>query len=553
MNGPHDLGTLCKKYLGTEATEKTDVTDWLKANKRAWMKEYGRVPTFADAPKSLVETRCLFDAEQTLLLYLRLKPHVDRTCSNLYWTERQLMLVVVDMERRGVLIDLTRTKALRDNASKYRDQLLKEVQELVGDLQVQYKNRVEHVTEFNPGSSAHKVAAFQKLGIELRYKTEAKKDKKTRTRKGGGSWSFDESAMIRYLGDLSPELVTIARESSEEGWRTSAYIEAVEKAISAGIPRQHTLPLLILKCNELSKLISTYYDYFIENAQDVHLDPRGFEAGTLYCKLNQSTAGTGRFSSSDPNLQNQPRKLGPRECFVPRFGYGNTHWDYDQVEMKLFVHFAQDESMREALKDDIHKYAAVRVYHLPKEEITSEKRKRAKSIGFGILYGAKPRRIAVTMTQKGLSTTLTECTTLFNNYHKAFPSIRRVTQQFSLDLARDGFCQNPFGRRYHVSSRESYIMLNYMCQGTSADIMKAAMVRVWKWLRENMPECRLLLTIHDEIIIECPIRLLRRLCASIKPLMEHHQGFFVPITVSGELVLRRWSEKEEFEKFHLVS
>lgn len=556
VQGDHDLGSLAMRYLGRTDEEKTAVDDWLKMNKRWFIKENGREPNFQDVPIEIVKARCMYDSETTLLLYHRLKPIVDRTCPELYQTERDIMLVTVDMESRGHLIDLDMTNKLRAECSRFSRILKTKMQQIVGPIKAIYKKKGQEyefeipANEINPKSPKHMVGIFNKLGIELKYKTEPKKKGKTGQKTGGGNWSFNEASMMKYI---DPRLSEIARDSSEEGWRPGKfYAGLLATTAEQELTRGAMVPLMVLKINELEKLVNTYYDYILENVVDIHLDPRGMNVGTLHCRLNPMGADSGRYSSSEPNLQNIPRILGPRECFIPRFGYFHLHPDYDQVEMKIFVHLSEDEGMRAAVEKDIHMYAATKVYQLPEEQITKEKRKRAKSIGFGILYGARPKRIGITMSEKGLPTTATEAMVLFGAYHREFPSIRRVTQEFELKLAADGFCANAFGRRYHMSKKVAYKMLNYMCQGTSADIMKIALVVVWKWLRANNLRSRLILTIHDEIVIECPIVEASYVASNLKELMEFRDEFFVPITVSVDVVKRRWSIKQSVEEAGLV-
>jgi DNA polymerase I-like protein with 3'-5' exonuclease and polymerase domains len=541
----YELRWLSIHFLRRSTEHKDEIKDWLKAHRRQFLQEKGRLPNFSDAPRAVVARRAIWDVTSTLLLWARMKPRVFKTCRSLYKTERDLMFVVIDMENRGVEVDLTRARALRRQARKYKKRILRDIKRLVGDISVTCKRKGQTLIKevaakaFLPTSNQHLEGAFRKLGIPLKYKTKPKK-KKDGTYSGGGNWSFDEYSMIRYV---SKPLARIIRDSGEEGWKTERFYDEIYDVLSReGLSKKELLPPLVLKFRELSKMISTYYDHIITQAVDVR-ERGGRTVGTLHCSFNQSEAKTGRFSSSSPNMQNMPRLLGPRECFICRIGRRNWHFDYEQVEMKFFCHFSEDDDMTSAIADDIHLFVASQIYELPKEKISSEQRKRAKAINFGILYGAGPEKIAETLTERGLPTTVAEASLLCARYHRRFPSIRRLTQEFSRQLLRDGYVTNPFGRRYHVSKKQGYKILNYMCQGTSADLMKNRMVRVWKYLREIGSSARMLITVHDELVVEMAPRDEQFLVPKIRELMCDRTSYYIPITVGVDVVPIRWSKK----------
>lgn len=600
----YKLKDLAIRFLGRSTQEKTEITDWLKANSRAFNREHGRSPNFSDAPIELVKQRAIWDTETTLLLFHYFYPKVMKICPELYETERQLQLVVVDMENTGVQVDITRAKLLRAQAKAGINRIQNDLNELVlpltvrrahcsvrgckknkktgikvifndddipdkcpiccGEVEIREqlitketldeedeepdekalkKAKRQGTAGLNTNSAAiHLPTAFIKLGIPLKYKTKPKKGKKGKKATGGGNWCFDEYAMIRYV---SPVLARVIRDSGEEGWPSDKFYDGVFRVVNEyNLDRKELLPPLILKIRELGKMVSTYYDNIIENAVDVHTEPSGREVGILHCSFNQSEAMSGRFSSSEPNMQNMPRILGPRECFIARKGRRNWHIDYSQVEMKLFVHFAKDKKMAEAIKTDIHLYVASQIYGIPPEMVTKEQRKRAKGVGFAIIYGSGPPTMAETLTKKGLVTLPREAAILISNYHRKFPSVRRTTNTLKVELSRNGYVTNPHGRRYHIDDDKGYTALNYMCQGESADIMKKAMVDVWKFLRAGGYKSRLLKTIHDEIEIEVPQCEEQVVIPAIIKIMEDHENYFIPITVEAE-VSTRWSEKKK--------
>lgn len=577
----YGLRALALKLLRLDTEDKDDIADWVKANKRQFEKDHGRPPGFQDAPEDFVRRRALWDVRATLMLHAFLKVRVMDICPNLYETERLLQYVVIDMENTGVRVDLTRAKQLRAEARRNVKILRRKLHKLTCPFTIKkvkcsecgrslksvlLKNDelFEHMfcakcgelvsvvveehefDEFNPGSKAIQVPhVFEQLGFELKYKTKPKKKKtaKGKIKTGGGRWAFDEYAMIRYV---SKPLASIIRDSGEEGWPFDKWLKAVEDTIDKhDLPKRDWLPMLMMKVGELEKMISTYYDHIINQSIDIEVDPSGRETGILHCNFNQSEAMSGRFSSSEPNLQNIPRILGPRECFIPRKGRYNLHADYEQVEMKFFVHFAEDEGMAEAIKSDIHLYVAADIYNKPAELVTKEQRKRAKGVNFGIIYGSGPATMAETLTKKGLPTTKAEATIIVAAYHRKYPSVRRLTNKLKSELKMKEYVTTPFERRYYIPEKFSYTALNYLCQGTSADMMKAAMVKVWFWLRKHAPDCKMLMTVHDELVIECPKAKTEWVMRRVKPLMEDHENFFIPITVDFEVNDKRWSKKSK--------
>jgi len=545
-NGRHDLRSLAMRFLNASPGDKDEVEHWLKTNARSFKSANGRAPNFSDAPRDVVKRRCLWDVKHTLMLFGLLYPRVSSTCPELMSTEQMLMKVCVDMESYGVPVDLTRAAELKAEAEAGIEVLQHELESMVGSIEVERKRKGVTVTEtvkkFKPNSQPQCVAAWRKLGIPLKFKTEPKRAKGGKM-SGGGNWAFDEYAIIRYV---SAPLAYTLRESSEEGWPWRKFYNAVHETVKKHrLEPREVVPPFIWKIRQLKKMVSTYYDYFLNNAVDVRIEPNGRRVGILHCKFNQSEALTGRFSSSEPNLQNQPRKLGPRECFITRRGRWNFHIDYDQVEMKFFTHFSEDAEMAKAVASDIHLHTAAKVYKLDPSKITSEQRKRAKGVNFGILYGAGAKTVAVTLTKKGLPTTALESSRICTAYHRSFPSVRALTGTLANSLKVNGYVENPFGRRYHIPVKFCYKALNYMCQGTSADLMKLSMVRAWKWLRAMKLKTRMILTVHDEIVFEVPATE-RWVIPELVKLMEDLKNFNVPITVSPEVVKRRWSKKEKY-------
>ena len=545
----HGLETVGPKFTGRDDSDKLGISKWCRErNTKKMVAGRGRKLGFQDAPDDLVRKRILWDVETTLQLYYFFKPRVENTCPELYETERNLILVCVDMEAYGVRVDISRAKKLRADALAAMREMQAEIDKMALPIRVTRKKKGKEVIEditnaIKVNSPQHMVGVFNKVGIELKYKSKPKRDKKTGKMKGGGNWTFDEYAMVRYV---SKPLAVCIRESSEDGWSANKYIREVHKIVkSKKLDSRELIPPLVLRLRQLKKMVSTYYNAIINKAVDVHTEPSGREVGTLHCRFNQSEAMTGRFSASDPNLQNIPRILGPRECFIPRKGKRNWHIDYSQVEMRLFCHFAQDRGMAQAIDEDVHEYVATKIYRKPREKITKEQRKRAKATNFGILYGSGAATQAETLTKRGLPTSEHEAKVIIASYHREFPLVKRLTNNLKTLLVRQKYVANPFGRRYYIDPKFGYKALNYMCQGTSADLIKKAMVDCWKWLRSKGFRTRLILTVHDEVGFEIPKSEEQHVVPHLIKMMQRKTQYFVPITVDADVVDTRWSSKKD--------
>lgn len=547
----HELRDLGRIILKRDTADKDEVDIWIRTNKRSFTKEHGRPPNFSDAPLDMVKRRCLWDVETTLLLGYYLHPRVMKICPELYENERQLMFAVMDMENNGVRVDITKARELGKKAQSDMQLIKDHLDELICPLDgiKRGSDQNDSTDHLNPNSNPELEASFIKLGIKLRYKTKPKKKRKRKLAPGKVNWSFDEYAMVRYVED---PLKVLIRKTNDEGMEGDKYLEQTLHTIKKyHLSPSQALPPLVLKYRELSKMCSTFYAAIIDKSVDRKII-QGREYGILHCQFNQSRALTGRFSSSNPNLQNIPRILGPRECFVPRPGRYNWHLDYSQIEMRFFVHFAKDLKMARAVDKDIHLAVAVEVYGLPEKKISKEQRKRAKTVNFGVIYGAGVNTLTENMQKKGLPVTRSEVTKFLSRYHLKYPSVRRLSSELKRELHRKGYITNPYGRRYHVEIDKAYKGLNNLVQGTSADEMKYSMLKAWKWLRKHKYRTRLIMTIHDELVFEVPRNEEQRVIPKLIKIMENLHGYFVPIRVKAEVVTHCWSKKEDPKKVGLI-
>lgn len=260
----------------------------------------------------------------------------------------------------------------------------------------------------------------------------------------------------------------------------------------------------ILEYRGLTKLKSTYADglaAFIDDENKIHTN------------FNQTITATGRLSSTEPNLQNIPMRmeLGRRirKVFVPQKGCIFMDADYSQIELRVLAHMSDDKQLIEAYKmdEDIHRITASKVFHTPFEEVTDLQRRNAKAVNFGIVYGISSFGLS-----QGLSITPKEAKVYIDEYFKTYPGIKRFLDKMVEDAKETGYCETMFGRRRPVPELKSSnfnqrsfgerVAMNSPIQGTAADIIKYAMVHVYDALKAKGLKSKLILQIHDELLIE---------------------------------------------------
>lgn len=260
----------------------------------------------------------------------------------------------------------------------------------------------------------------------------------------------------------------------------------------------------ILSYRALTKLNSTYAEGLANFIAD---DNR------IHTSYNQTITATGRISSTEPNLQNIPMRMEQgrliRKVFVPEEGYLFTDADYSQIELRILAHMSGDEQLIEAYKmdEDIHRITASKVFHTPFEEVTDLQRRNAKAVNFGIVYGISSFGLS-----QDLSISPKEASAYIKQYFETYPKVKQFLDKQVEDAKKNGYITTMFGRRRPVPELASSnfmqrsfgerIAMNSPIQGTAADIMKIAMIRVWIMLREKNLKSRLILQIHDELVIE---------------------------------------------------
>ncbi len=311
------------------------------------------------------------------------------------------------------------------------------------------------------------------------------------------------------------------------------------------LARHHEVPRLILTYRNLAKLKSTFVDALLTWA-----DPRTHRVHT---RFHQAVTSTGRLSSSDPNLQNIPVRddLGKaiRSSFIAEDGWHLLIADYSQIELRILAHMSGDEGLIGAFRrgEDIHTRTAAEVLGLPPDRVTERERRLAKVVNYGIVYGLSAYGLA---QQTGMSPE--EAQDFIRRYFERYPAVRAFLDQTLEEGRRRGYVETLLGRRCYIPELHSpdpqvrqaaeRQAVNMPIQGTAADLMKRAMVRVWEWLRRQGLRSRILLQVHDELVLEVPDDEQAPVVEAVRSLMETVYPLRVPLTVSVT-VRRDWAKE----------
>jgi len=383
------------------------------------------------------------DADITLRLWHMFKPQLhQKQVTTVYETlERPLVPVLARMERHGILVDRDVLSRMSNAFAQKMGGLEAEIHELAG-------------RSFNVGSP-------KQLGEIL----------------------FDEMAL----------------EGGKKG-KTGAYATGAD--VLEDLATEHELPARVLDWRQLSKLKSTYTD-----ALQDHIDPN---TGRVHTSYVQTGASTGRLASTDPNLQNIPvrseegRRI--REAFVADAGKRLVSLDYSQIELRILAHVAGIDALKQAFRDglDIHAMTASEMFGVPLDEMTSDVRRRAKAINFGVIYGISGFGLA-----RNLRIPRAEAQGFIDRYFERFPGIRAYMDETVEFAKAHGYVQTLFGRRIHTPEiaakgpRAGFAKraaINAPIQGTAADIIRRAMIRMPEAIAD-LP-CKMLLQVHDELLFE---------------------------------------------------
>ena len=341
----------------------------------------------------------------------------------------------------------------------------------------------------------------------------------------------------KQLGEMLFDKMGLpAPKKTQRGYSTSA--EVLEN-LAAG----HEVCAKILEYRKYQKLESTYIDSLL-NLQDA--------AGRIHSRFDQVATATGRISSAEPNLQNIPvrTELGRqiRRAFIARPGCVLVDADYSQIELRVLAHMSGDETMIEAFREgqDIHARTAAEVYGVPLEQVTHEMRSASKAVNFGIVYGISDFTLA-----RNISVSRKEAKEFIERYFERYPGVKRYMDAAVAEGREKGYVTTLMGRRrylpelasanFNLRSFGERCAMNSPIQGTAADIIKLAMIRVADALRKGGYKARLILQVHDELIVEAPGDEQERVRALLKDCMEGVAALAVPLKTDIS-VGRDWRE-----------
>ncbi|EDM63988.1 DNA polymerase I [Dorea longicatena] len=313
---------------------------------------------------------------------------------------------------------------------------------------------------------------------------------------------------------------------TKTGYSTAA--DVLEK-----LAPEHPVVAKILEYRQYTKLKSTYADGLANYIQD---------DGRIHGKFNQTITATGRISSTEPNLQNIPvrMELGRliRKVFIPEEGYRFVDADYSQIELRVLAHCSGDEHLIQAYKEqsDIHRITASQVFHIPFDEVTPQQRRNAKAVNFGIVYGISSFGLS-----QDLSITRKEAAKYIDDYFATYPGIKTFLDHAVTHAKEEGYVVTLFGRRRPVPELSSSnfmqrsfgerVAMNSPIQGAAADIIKIAMIRVNQRLKDQKMKSRLVLQVHDELLIEAYEPELDEVQNILKEEMEHAAELKVPLEI----------------------
>ena len=432
---------------------------------------------FAEVPVDKATSYAAEDAEVTLRLWQALRPQLlGQHMVAVYETlDRPIVPIVAEMEGHGIKVDAHRLRQLSAEFTQRMAGFEAEAYKLAG-------------RSFNLGSP-------KQLGEVL----------------------FNEL----NLGGAG-------RKTKTGAFATG--VEVLEELALAG----HELPRVILSWRQLQKLTRTYTDTLVEQ-----VDPA---TGRVHTSYSLAATSTGRLSSNEPNLQNIPirteegRKI--REAFVPEDGFVLLSADYSQIELRILADMADIGPLKDAFAADIdiHKVTASQMFGVPVGEVGPDLRRSAKTINYGIVYGIGAFGLA-----QRLGIPQAQAKAYIESYFEQYPGIRAYMDKAKAEAREKGYVTTLYGRRCYVPeinvkipSRRAYAeraAINAPIQGTAADIMKRAMVRTWRDLKRDLPEVRMLLSVHDELVFEVPQAQVAATQALVKRTMERAAALSVPLVV----------------------
>ncbi|CRM14405.1 DNA polymerase I [Pseudomonas sp. 25 R 14] len=433
--------------------------------------------TFDQIPLEQAGPYAAEDADVTLRLHLALHAQLaalPSLASVLTDIEMPLVPVLARIERQGALVDAALLGVQSIELGNKMMELERQAYEIAGE-------------EFNLGSPKQLGAIlYEKLGLPVLKKT------------GKGQASTAEEVLAKLAEDDFP------------------------------------LPKVLMQYRSMSKLKSTYTDRLPEQ-----INPR---TGRIHTSYHQAVAATGRLSSSDPNLQNIPVRTAEgrriRQAFVAPKGYKLLAADYSQIELRIMAHLSKDEGLLNAFRDnlDVHTATAAEVFKVELGEVTSDQRRSAKAINFGLIYGMGAQKLG-----KDIGVDTKTAKAYIDVYFARYPGVREYMERTRAQASDQGYVETLFGRRLYLPDIHSNkpqeragaerTAINAPMQGTAADIIKKAMVKVDNWLTESGLDAKVILQVHDELVVEVREDLVAEVSEKIREHMSSAAKLDVPLLV----------------------
>lgn len=433
--------------------------------------------TFDQIPLEQAGPYAAEDADVTLRLHLALHAQLaalPSLASVLTDIEMPLVPVLARIERQGALVDAALLGVQSIELGNKMVELERQAYEIAGE-------------EFNLGSPKQLGAIlYEKLGLPVLKKT------------GKGQASTAEEVLAKLAEDDFP------------------------------------LPKVLMQYRSMSKLKSTYTDRLPEQ-----INPR---TGRIHTSYHQAVAATGRLASSDPNLQNIPVRTAEgrriRQAFVAPKGYKLLAADYSQIELRIMAHLSKDEGLLNAFRDnlDVHTATAAEVFKVELGEVTSDQRRSAKAINFGLIYGMGAQKLG-----KDIGVDTKTAKAYIDVYFARYPGVREYMERTRAQASDQGYVETLFGRRLYLPDIHSNkpqeragaerTAINAPMQGTAADIIKKAMVKVDNWLTESGLDAKVILQVHDELVVEVREDLVAEVSEKIREHMSGAAKLDVPLLV----------------------
>jgi DNA polymerase-1 len=417
------------------------------------------------------------DTDITLQLHKKFYPRIKampKLKSVFESIEMPLMPILAEMEKTGVLIDPERLKTQSETLKKRIEVLEEMAYQLAGE-------------EFNLASPKQlQHILFTKLGLPVVQKT------------AKGQASTAENVLHE-------------------------------------LAREYELPEIILEHRSLTKLVSTYLDALPQKINA--------ETGRVHTSYNQAVTSTGRLSSSDPNLQNIPIRKSEgrdiRRAFIAKEGFKLLACDYSQIELRIMAHLSNDQNLLRAFSEglDIHQATASEVFATPLDEVSSDQRRSAKAVNFGLIYGMSSFGLAKQLDiPRGLAQEYIDL------YFARYPGVKEYMESTKALAKSQGYVETLMGRRLYlpdINAKNKMLVkaaerlaINAPMQGTAADLIKLAMIEVNAWLKNSELDCKMIMQVHDELVFEVNNEHLESASIEIKSLMENALELKVPLLVS---------------------